>query len=1640
MKDFRQLNEAFRSFVKRDDSHDSEKRGDDPNTMGTSLNSGYMQEERMLWEVTDDEMKAIKKYLGPENADKLSFDELFNGSLRTVIPFPTSSSNDSPIVKLHQFFSNIGWQVDLSNGTVEREEASVRPDTGEEVSRKKSVRIGKMLKKLVSLLNKYHSMSLDVVKEETRGLQKYFKEHGVSEEELFTVVRKSAESGFGARHTIVGFNDFYENGDMDEAIEDVLMRMQSFSDVYKFQQSFLNKSKTTFNDVGFVYSMDIATAFAELNTFLLNAYLTIVTEDFDRLTSKSAKARLAIKREVREILKNQIKSVKNQRFEFTEKFKKDFYLTPWQFEPSQVSTLAQFWNEKSEFYINNPDALKESKYSIVISRSPIDVLRMSDFREIESCHSPKSRGQGSYWQCAVAEARGQGLVAYVVEKKDLDRVDLNADEIFEDDKRGVDGIVPLARLRLRKYGFKGVASDGGIRFAAIPEKRVYGMRFPELYKTVLNWAKENQIDQQFNGDVISSTVYEQSGKGVVRYGGSYQDTPDAELVNDFFGEHVLSLYGAVEQEDTETNTAQDIIAKITGQVMPLINRVNDALDDKFEDFSEETGTIWSQLRLEYEIRPELPERPLLYYLKGVMQFDDERLMLSDKKLYLSSTHRIQLENKIQSAIVERMKKAGGDEHPISVFQVELERDRVTLYRQGARNGSQLYTYDVDGLRNYVDLVVPDFAKSDFVNIVERILTAAAVIYPKQKPANMDMGEFKALVQKAKGPKPDEMSWGEYLSDLPDLGIKKDEPESKSIDWRDYVRQADALQQRINQQDRPAEPEKDEDEEQIDEVSSLVDSLMNLSKKDKLLRELTDDEYERVYNIVHGIKPEHLSFNNVFGGKKRIVVPFSPGPTGELAEMMEALADIGARINFHDGTIEKETTSTRKDTGEEIKSIKKMKVNKFLNKAISFNKKLSKISQEKQVFYSKHKGNYNVIYDPTTDIGKKYDELEKKRNDFYRKASKEFGYMAVSESWIPMVEKWMKFWQEKGEYYRQNPQAAEGETGVYSLVITRAPIDVLRMSDFDDITSCHSPKSRGGGSYYHCAVEEARGHGPVAFVVKNSDIEKAGLDLDGQGEEWQNEEVFVDRTRAKRGIEPLSRVRVRKYINNETGISIAVPETSTYGKRFPNLVGAVQQFFREAQQREMQELEGQTDLSEYIRLGGSYADSSDEDLFDSFFETEGFYGDAEIDAGEEQEEDEYEQVVEQASEIQRYADNDLEHSSVSHEVEEYDGEIHVLFSGYGKIDIDYELDTSEWANFEIEEKIKEILYDKVLANIENVEFSEWNGGAEIEIVFSNYDYPSSIDGFEEFADSDIKRGFDDRYGAITKALREMFLKIGVAQSTKKDDYFAKVASAYKDQYNENIFKNFYATFDEDDNELIFDTKEEAAIPVDSSIFVSGAPRLTYTSDDKFTQGVEFGSYEVTRNMRKTVEASGFQRDIWNILLKLFNKRLQQPLLPNIPPNASDFDINVDFPIQYFQLTLDQEPYKLPNGNWLAKIGMRASFTGVVEDEDFVAAMQLLDFLDDNYEKLVKTVQEKLPEFVSGVDDAMKTLSSIMEVSKLTDSIINEVEPFQKDTIKKHPKRKKMTIGLGGNKSTGGGPFKKKPSMKKNKSAPPGAGGV
>jgi hypothetical protein len=188
----------------------------------------------------------------------------------------------------------------------------------------------------------------------------------------------------------------------------------------------------------------------------------------------------------------------------------------------QYSKLYDFdWTKFDTVDDNQGAGEVSSKYSIILSRVPVDVLRMSDHDNIESCHSqPKNYGTGGYFYCAIAEAQNEGAIAYLVYTEDLENIDIRSPEIFKDRERGVKGIQPISRIRLRTL--KDTEKDQTI---AVPERRTYGPfinGFEEFVRTQMaSQQKDLFVTQTEDGK--KGLTLPQITK-LTRIGGSYQDS------------------------------------------------------------------------------------------------------------------------------------------------------------------------------------------------------------------------------------------------------------------------------------------------------------------------------------------------------------------------------------------------------------------------------------------------------------------------------------------------------------------------------------------------------------------------------------------------------------------------------------------------------------------------------------------------------------------------------------------------------------------------------------------------------------------------------------------------------------------------------------------------------------------------------------------------------------------------------------------------------------------------------------------------------------------------------------------------------------------------------------------------------------
>ena len=177
-----------------------------------------------------------------------------------------------------------------------------------------------------------------------------------------------------------------------------------------------------------------------------------------------------------------------------------------------------------------------------------------------------------------------------------------------------------------------------------------------------------------------------------------------------------------------------------------------------------------------------------------------------------------------------------------------------------------------------------------------------------------------------------------------------------------------------------------------------------------------------------------------------------------------------------------------------------------------------------------------------------------------------------------------------------------------IIITRKPIDVARMSDFEPKwDSCHGP----GRSNFHNALRESEGHGAVAYLVRPEEYEKIKDKL-------QQEEIFLDKDVPRvpgERIEPLGRLRIRRLVNiYEGGIEFALPEERVYGLNPADFVSTVREWARESQKHMWADQDGGLSLErlkpdQWKAVGGAYWDTEPQELLYTLWIDEDKYREA-----------------------------------------------------------------------------------------------------------------------------------------------------------------------------------------------------------------------------------------------------------------------------------------------------------------------------------------------------------------------------------------------------------------------------------------------
>ena len=256
-------------------------------------------------------------------------------------------------------------------------------------------------------------------------------------------------------------------------------------------------------------------------------------------------------------------------------------------------------------YDDYKETLQTTEY-VVFSRNPIDVFRMSDHDGMSSCHSlPYSsykdhkENYDEYNICALAEAHANGMIAYALNpdsfedigfvptQEGLDKFD--DEELFYDSDRGVEGLSPVSRLRIRNVAFLEDKQNqaGVISRIAVPEKRIYGDNTPGFVEYV-NKAMAN-IQKETIKDILDKQEdeYIVDFRRFLRVGGSYEDNSIENTVPALFklatdGAKDLAYQNSVQYSRDLENSLKDVYAGVS---IEMAQQVVEDLTQEYGNFN-----------------------------------------------------------------------------------------------------------------------------------------------------------------------------------------------------------------------------------------------------------------------------------------------------------------------------------------------------------------------------------------------------------------------------------------------------------------------------------------------------------------------------------------------------------------------------------------------------------------------------------------------------------------------------------------------------------------------------------------------------------------------------------------------------------------------------------------------------------------------------------------------------------------------------------------------------------------------------------------------------------------------------------------------------------------------------------------------
>ena len=273
--------------------------------------------------------------------------------------------------------------------------------------------------------------------------------------------------------------------------------------------------------------------------------------------------------------------------------------------------------------------------------------------------------------------------------------------------------------------------------------------------------------------------------------------------------------------------------------------------------------------------------------------------------------------------------------------------------------------------------------------------------------------------------------------------------------------------------------------------------LTLSESREIMNEISSQAAERIYDWMRETRGLDYDFNEIFGENMRVVFPMDSEDTRMLKGIMRGVRAAGWVPPISEDARDRYRTHMSQTGREPTKEEWAEWESEVHPSSRGFPTK--KVKQKKQRLAVDGGGEYEVeinVADLTMErrieqvipkgprAGEKITKVKKQGiNKIIGGLEKQGEVPEGSAQW------WAKnqtFYTKDANHKKISELLAKGELAEpMHVILSRHPIDVLRMSDISNIHSCHSE----GSEYFQCAVAEAKGHGPIAYAVTEAQLNK-----------------------------------------------------------------------------------------------------------------------------------------------------------------------------------------------------------------------------------------------------------------------------------------------------------------------------------------------------------------------------------------------------------------------------------------------------------------------------------------------------------------------------------------------------------------------